>query len=128
MVQNKPEWQTPGAFARMSFSLVQSSKKDAALAKYRATYPQFSTGLTQEYLFEASCSSAEKPENLRCHELAGRAAAARRIVLCTLGSLGDLHPFLALAQALQAEGFKRCCQSNANSSLVGEPLALGAAG
>src|SRR5205807_1168446 len=35
---------------------------------------------------------------------ARRATAARRIVLTTIGSLGDLHPFIAVAKGLQARG------------------------
>src|SRR3954462_10534532 len=31
-------------------------------------------------------------------------ASRRRIVLATLGSLGDLHPFIAVAKGLQARG------------------------
>lgn len=61
--------------------------------------------MTQEHLFDASRSSKEELEHLRFDKPA-LGATARRIVLCTVGSLGDLHPFLALAQALQARGFK----------------------
>jgi UDP:flavonoid glycosyltransferase YjiC (YdhE family) len=35
---------------------------------------------------------------------ARRAATGRRVVLATLGSLGDLHPFIAVAKELQARG------------------------
>lgn len=34
----------------------------------------------------------------------GREASGRRIVIATLGSLGDLHPYLALARGLQKRG------------------------
>ena len=33
-----------------------------------------------------------------------RSTRGRRIVLATFGSLGDLHPFVALAKELQARG------------------------
>lgn len=40
---------------------------------------------------------------------------ARKIILCTIGSLGDLHPFIALGLALKAQGF---------APLIGVPASL----
>ena len=37
----------------------------------------------------------------------------RRIVIAAAGSLGDLHPFIALGQALQARGFQAEIASSA---------------
>lgn len=46
-------------------------------------------------------SNAARPEN----DVAAP-AAGRKIVLTTIGSLGDLHPFVAIALALKARGFR----------------------
>jgi UDP:flavonoid glycosyltransferase YjiC (YdhE family) len=40
----------------------------------------------------------------RVADVSGRRLAGRRVVIVTFGSLGDLHPFLALAKAIQARG------------------------
>src|ERR1039458_8361134 len=45
---------------------------------------------------------------IRCqrvgHSTASIACWSRKVVLATVGSLGDLHPFIALGQALNAHG------------------------
>src|SRR5438128_2107257 len=61
----------------------------------------------------SSTSSAVRPSKLNTilAELGGfvdqiAASTHRRIVLTTLGSLGDLHPYLAIALGLQARGYE----------------------
>ncbi len=53
-------------------------------------------------------------------------SAPRNVLLVTFGSLGDLHPFVALAHALAAEGLKPIIATSASyrDHIVGEGLAF----
>src|SRR6516164_11507124 len=49
----------------------------------------------------------------------------RRIVLTTLGSLGDLHPYIAIARGLQARGHEAVIATSACYQQKIEALRLG---
>ena len=52
-------------------------------------------------------------------------AALPKILLATFGSLGDLHPFIALGQALQREGFAVVLATSSNHREAVEAQGLG---
>jgi len=58
-------------------------------------------------------------------EIPNTAAAKQRIVLATFGSLGDLHPYLALALELQARGHEAVIATSAAYRQKVEALGLG---
>ncbi len=104
MVQNKPERQNPVALTRTTSDLEQWDRIDATSRSGGAGYLRATTSLARDQLFkdfgftDLGQSHLYRPDSSD--------PTMRRIVLCTAGTLGDLHPFLALAQALQARGFK----------------------
>src|SRR5262249_45841253 len=52
-------------------------------------------------------------------------SAKQRIVLTTLGSLGDLHPYIAIARGLQARGHEAVIATSACYQQKIEALCLG---
>src|SRR5579871_4657142 len=55
----------------------------------------------------------------------GTAVGRRRIVLTTFGSLGDLHPYIAIALGLQARGHEAVIATSATYRQKIEALGIG---
>lgn len=106
MIQNKPGRQSPDALARTTSESHCSNRSSPDFEQFCTPNLELDTSLIQGHLLEKCCATDQGESAPRYWDAARFEPSARKIILSTVGTLGDLHPFLALAQALQARGLK----------------------